>query len=100
MVQAIIWETLQCLRSVFTAESGRIIGDEMHKVRIVEKTGDEGRKGAMRRPNWQSSCINLSKTLFNCTMGGKRYKLPDQGKEKASTNSAPGSGKREEYLGK
>ena len=72
----------------------------MHKVRIVEKTGDEGRKGAMRRPNWQSSCINLSKTLFNCTMGGKRYKLPDQGKEKASTNSAPGSGKREEYLGK
>jgi len=42
----------------------------------------------------------LSNTLSIITIGGNRYKLPDQGIEKASTNSAPWSGRREEYLGK
>ena len=100
MVQAIIWEILQCLLSVITAETGKIMGGEMHKSRMVEKTGEDGRKGAMRTPYEHLSCINLSKTLSSKTIGGKRYKLPDQGKEKASMNSAPWSGKREAYLGK
>ena len=51
MVQAIIWETLQCRFTVVTAESGRKIGGETHRERMVEKTGEEGRRGAMSRPN-------------------------------------------------
>ena len=100
MVQAIIWEILQCLLSVITAETGKIMGGEMHKSRMVENTGEVGRKGAMRTPYEHLSCINLSKTLSIKIIGGKRYKFPDQGKEKASINSAPWSGKREAYLGK
>ena len=72
----------------------------MHKSSSKGKDGEEGQKGAMRRPNWQLSEINLLRTLSRRTIGGKRYTLPDHGKEKASMNSAEGSGKREEYLGK
>ena len=100
MVQAIIWEILQCLLSVITAETGKRIGGEMHKSRMVEKTGEDGQKGAMRTPYEHISWINLSNTLSSNIIGGNRYKLPDQGNEKASINSAPWSGKREAYLGK
>ena len=100
MVQAIIWEVLQCRFSVITAETGKTMGGEMHKSRMVEKKGEEGRYGAIRIPYEQLSLMNLSNTLLSNTMGGKRYRLPDQGNENASMNSAPWSGRRDEYLGK
>ena len=43
MVHAIIWEILQCLLSEITAEIGKIMGGEMHKSRMVEKAGEDGR---------------------------------------------------------
>ena len=66
----------------------------MHKDRIMVNTGEDGRYGAMSKPNWHLSFMNLSITLSNNTIGGERYKLPRQGNKNASTNSAPGSGKR------
>ena len=68
----------------------------MHKSSIIGKEGDEGLKGAMRKPNWQLSDMNLERTLSRRTIGGNRYRFPDHVTEKASMNLASGSGKREE----
>ena len=57
---------------MITAESGKIKGGEMHKSRIIGKEGEDGLNGAMRRPNWQLSVINLLRTLSTSTIGGKR----------------------------
>ena len=55
MVQANIWEVLQWRASRIIAQSGKIKGGAIHKSKIAEKIGEEGKKGAIRRPNWQSS---------------------------------------------
>ena len=72
MVQAIIWEVLQWRASLTIAESGKIMGGEMHKSKIAEKIGEEGIKGAMRRPKLHFSEQNLFITLLSKTIGGKR----------------------------
>ena len=43
MVHAHIWEVLQWCGSRITAVSGKMIGGEIHKSSIVEKTGEVGR---------------------------------------------------------
>ena len=48
------------------------MGGEIHKSRIVEKIGEEGLKGAIRRPKLQKSVQNLIITLLSNTIGGKR----------------------------
>ena len=54
------------------AESGKIIGGDIHKSRIVENMGEDGIKGAIRRPKLQVSVQNLFITLLSNTIGGKR----------------------------
>ena len=68
----------------------------MHKLRRVGKKGEEGKYGAISTPKSHLSFINLVRTLPNRTTGGKRYKWPDQGWEKASIKEAEGSGSSEE----
>ena len=56
---------------MITAESGKIIGEEIHKSRIEVKTGEEGRYGAISRPKLHLSVVNLLITLSSKTIGGK-----------------------------
>ena len=67
-----MWEVLQCRASLTIAESGKIIGGDIHKSRIVENIGEVGIKGAIRRPKLQESVQNLLITLLSNTIGGKR----------------------------
>ena len=63
---------------------------------MEEKTGEEGRYGAMSSPSLQLSVMNLLITLSSKMMGGKRYIELGQWTENASINLAPGSGRKEE----
>ena len=64
MVQAIIWEVLQWRASLTIAESGKIIGGEMHKSKIAEKNWGGRDKGSNEKAK---IAFFRTKLIYNST---------------------------------